>query len=137
MSNIEKIQSLLRSAETLCGFHKLYSDKYSPNSNCDKKGFGFGKANRFSSFDVKTSFDNWAGYFGNSSCSTIMHVDRALAADFVVKAMNVHQREIFATAAKLMRDEARKLRGDAQTEIDRLQALLDSTEQAKVSEAAE
>lgn len=128
---LDKIRSLRREAVNIEGFHAHYSEKYASDSHCDKKGYGFvyGNSDRFVSFKVNATFESYAGYYGNSSCSTILHVyDREAVERAFVKAMNLHQKELFATAARLMREEAAGLTDAAEAELSTLQRLL---EQAK------
>lgn len=123
---LDRIKSLKREAGALGGFHAHYDAKYRSDSNCDKKGYGFGDDRRFAAFEIKTSFDSHAGYYGNSSCGTILNIyDKALVEPFIIKALNVHQKEIFATAARLMREEAASLSGKAADEIRALQKMVD------------
>ncbi|MBN9236039.1 hypothetical protein QV13_12625 [Mesorhizobium hungaricum] len=140
---IDTIKALRSEAANFAGFHELYSAKYAPDSRCDKKGYGFGIDNRFSAFEIKTSFDSHAGYYGNSSCSTIMRVYHTdLVKPFLIKALNVHQKEIFATAARLMREEASRLTDKATAEVEAIQKMLEeakavlSVEPAPVEEVA-
>ena len=130
---IDTIKALRSEAANFAGFHELYSAKYAPDSRCDKKGYGFGIDNRFSAF----------GYYGNSSCSTIMRVYHTdLVKPFLIKALNVHQKEIFATAARLMREEASRLTDKATAEVEAIQKMLEeakavlSVEPAPVEEVA-
>jgi len=137
---IDTIKALRSEAANFAGFHELYSAKYASDSHCDKKGYGFeGKTDRFVSFDLSVSFCTHAGYYGNSSCSTIMHVYHSdLVRPYLIKALNVHQKEIFATVARLMREEAAKLTDKAQAEVEAIQKLLETAKAdlAETSEAA-
>lgn len=124
---IDRIKSLRREANAVGGFHALYADKYANDSRCDKKGYGFiaGRSDRFVSFNFTATFESHAGYYGNSSCSTILNVyDREAVERAFVKALNIHQKELFATAARLMREEAASLTEKAEEEIASLQAML-------------
>lgn len=134
---IDMIKALRSEAATFAGFHNLYSTKYASDSHCDKKGYGFEVAtDRFVSFNLAVSFCTHAGYYGNSSCSTIMRVrDGNLVRPYLIKALNVHQKEIFATAARLMRDEAARLTDKAQAEVEAIQQLLELAK-SETSEAA-
>jgi hypothetical protein len=124
---IERIKILRREAAAIGGFHDLYSEKYAPNSNCDKKGYGFNTDDRFAAFTFKATFSSWHGYYGSSSCGKILSVyDRAIVENAFVKALNLHQKELFATAARLMREEAAGLTNKAATEIEALRALLET-----------
>ena len=132
---IDRIKTLRRESAAIGGFHALYAETYASDSHCDKKGYGFGMDGRFAAFTVKASFDSWAGYYGNSSCSTILSVyHRELVEKTFVKAMNLHQKELFATAARLMREEAASLTEAATKEIEALRAMLESAV-ADVAEA--
>lgn len=137
---IDTIKSLRSEAANFAGFHALYSEKYASDSHCDKKGYGFeAKTDRFVSFDLNASFCTYAGYYGNSSCSTIMHVYHGdLVRPYLIKALNVHQKEIFATVARLMREEAARLTDKAQAEVEAIQKLLETAKAdlAETSEAA-
>jgi hypothetical protein len=124
---IDTIRALRSEANSFAGFHALYAEKYAPDSNCDKKGYGFGCDDRFTAFEIKTSFASWRGYYGNSSCGTIMSVyHRDLVRPFIIKALNVHQKEIFATVARLMREEAATLSDKAQAEVEAIQKMLEA-----------
>lgn len=137
---IDTIKALRSEATNFAGFHELFSVKYASDSHCDKKGYGFErKTDRFVSFSLEVSFCTHAGYYGNSSCSTIMHVrDDDLVRPYLIKALNVHQKEIFATVARLMRDEAATLTDKAQAEVEAIQQLLElaKSDLAETSEAA-
>jgi hypothetical protein len=124
---IDRIKSLRREAEAIGGFHALYAEKYAPDRNCDKKGYGFSKDDRFAAFTVNTKFESHKGYFGDSSCYTILSVyDREVVERAFVEALNIHQKELFATAARLMREEAAKLTEQAEKEIEALKSMLES-----------
>lgn len=135
---IDTIKALRAEANNFAGFHALYAEKYAPNTNCDKKGYGFeAKTDRFVSFDISVSFCSHHGYYGNSSCSTIMNVyHKDVIRPFLIKALNVHQKELFATIARLMREEAGKLTDKAQAEVEAIQKLLE-TAKADLAETAE
>lgn len=138
ISTMDRIKSLRSTAAALAGFHASYEANYAPNQNCDKKGFGFNCDHRFSSFKLSLSFDSWHGYYGSSSCGRILSVDANTVNPFIVKAIEVHQREIFATAARLMREEAAALTGKASEELAKLQEMLAAAAQdaAPVDDAA-
>ncbi|WP_019170713.1 hypothetical protein [Pseudaminobacter salicylatoxidans] len=140
---IDTIKALRSEANSFAGFHALYAEKYASDSRCDKKGYGFGTDSRFAAFEIRTSFGSHAGYYGNSSCSQIMTVYHTeMVRPFIIKALNVYQKEIFATAARLMREEAARLTDKATAEVEAIQKMLDdaksviSDEPASVEEAA-
>lgn len=137
---IDTIKALRSEANSFAGFHAMYSEKYASDSSCDKKGYGFEFAtDRFVSFSLNVSFCSHAGYYGNSSCSTIMHVYHTdMVRPFLIKALNIHQKEIFATAARLMREEAGRLTDKAQAEVEAIQKMLETAKAdlAETSDAA-
>lgn len=131
---LDTIKSLLQGANAVSAFHAEYKTKYASDTNCDKKGYGFGRDDRFSAFSINTCFSSWRGYYGSSSASAILHVPDCVRPYFV-KALNVHQEELFATVARLMRAEAASLRERATAEIVALQAMLDSTSEPTTTDA--
>lgn len=135
-TTLTKIKALNTNAANLEGFHgevaRLREDK-----NNDKLGAGFGRDSRFSAFKVETSFDSFLGTYGNSSCSSILRVQSELVVPFIVKAMNVHQRAIFNTAADLMRAEATRLTDKAREEIAALVKMVEDLTEASPAEASE
>lgn len=133
---IDTIKALRSEANAFSGFHQTYAEKYAPDPSCDKKGFGFGTDDRFAAFEINTKFAAHAGYYGNSSCSSIMHVyHKDMVRPFIIKALNVHQKEIFATVARLMREEAAALTGKAQAEVEAIQKMLEAAK-SDLAEAA-
>lgn len=134
---IEEIRELRQTSAALDGFHELYETKYRHDSHCDKKGFGFSQDDRFRAFKIQTGFDSWRGYFGNSSCSSILNVNSDIAQKYFIKALEAHQRELFATAARLMREEAARLTDKAAAELQDMQDMLDDAKADAVQLAAE
>lgn len=136
---VDRIKTLRREADAIGGFHDLYATKYAPDTTCDKKGFGFKGDDRFASFSIKATFSSWAGYYGNSSCSKILSIyDQAIVEGGFVKAVDIHQKQLFATAARLMREEAASLTEAAAKEIDALRSMLEAAlaDVAEVEKAA-
>ena len=124
-TTIDRIKALKANANSFANFHAHYSEKYAPDSHCDKKGYGFNKDDRFTAFKMTVSFDSWAGYYGNSSCGSILGVsDQDIVKKAFIEALNVNQKLIFATMAKLMTAEAESLTAKAKDEIAALQALI-------------
>lgn len=123
---LKKIRSLRSDAAAIGGFHARYDAKYRSDSSCDKKGFGFSRDARFAAFSTNVSFDSWAGYYGNSSCHSILSVSDADAVKKAfISALNANQKLIFASMQKIMLDEAASLSDKATQEISALQAMLD------------
>ncbi|NLS19866.1 hypothetical protein HGP16_25335 [Rhizobium sp. P40RR-XXII] len=124
-TTIDRIKALKAGADSFASFHDHYSEKYAVDSHCDKKGYGFNRDDRFAAFKLTISFDSWAGYYGNSGCSSILSVsDQDIAKKAFIEALNVNQKLIFATMAKLMTVEAESLTAKAKNEIAALQALV-------------
>jgi hypothetical protein len=122
---LDKIKQMRQAANSLRTFHSHFEEKYEPDARCDKKGYGFGVDSRFSAFKINTHFASWHGYYGSSSCSTALNVQSTeMVEQYLIRAMNVHQRELFATAAKLFQEDAAKLTGDAEKEIAELTNML-------------
>jgi hypothetical protein len=127
---LDTIRLLLNNANSIGNFHDLFNRLYSSDSNCDKKGFGFNKDNRFSAFTLSVTFDSWKGYYGSSSCYSVLQCNDKVK-QYFVKALNLHQKELFATAARLMREDAALLTDEATAEINELQRLLDEVKGEK------
>lgn len=122
---IDRIKALKSAATSFATFHTHYSEKYASDSHCDKKGYGFNRDDRFAAFRMTVSFDSWAGYYGNSSCGSILSVsDSDLVKKAFIEALNINQKLIFATMAKIMTAEAESLTSKAKEEIAALQALV-------------
>lgn len=52
-------------------------EAYWSKSSCDKRGWGINKDSRFSSVKMEVSIDTWAGWYGDSGCSNILHISDA------------------------------------------------------------
>lgn len=134
---IAKIKSLRRAAAEIGGFHAMYDATYKNDSRYDKKGYGFGRDDRFRAFHINTGFDSWKGVYGNSSCGRALHADSTIVEAFFVKAIEAHQRELFATASRLMREEAARLTDAAEAELQAMQAMLEEARADVLPAAAE
>lgn len=137
VKTIERIKALRRAAHAMEGFHEEYDATYRNDSHCDKKGYGFGRDDRFRAFNIRTGFDSWKGYYGSSSCGRILTVDSEIAEKFFIKAIDLHQRELFALASRLMREEAAQLTVAAAAELEAMQAMLDEAKADVLPQAAE
>lgn len=135
IDTLNKIKRLLGEAGKLSGFHEMFAEKFRSDERCDKKGYGFGRDNRFAAISLSVSFDSWAGYYGNSGCSSVLSLHDDVK-PFLIKALNVHQKEIFSTAARLMREEAEGLTAKAREEIAALQSMVDALGPANDAEKA-
>lgn len=125
--NLDRIRVLREMSSKLKEFHKIFNTKYAPNSRCDKKGYGFSEDNRFRSFNIVTGFDSWAGYYGNSGCSKVLSLlDDKIMNEYFIKALNIHQYELFITVARLLEEESVRLVEEAEKEIEGFTTLLTS-----------
>jgi len=126
VENIEKIKALKAEAASFGGFHAHFAEKYGRDTSCDKKGYGFNTDDRFAAFKLTVSFDSHAGYYGNSSCSTVLNVHhKDIVHKAFVAALNEHQKLIFATMERTMLAEAAKLVDKANEEINALKLLVE------------
>lgn len=122
---IDRIKALKTEANSFSKFHAHYAEKYASDKNCDKKGYGFNQDDRFAAFKVAVSFDSWSGYYGNSSCGSILSVsNKEIVQKAFIDALNQNQQLIFATMAKLMLSEAEGLTAKAKQELAALQSLI-------------
>lgn len=129
---IDKIKRLRTNAAALGGFFERFGAEAAKH-DCDKHGAGFGVDNRFSAFKVEVSFDSYTGYYGSSSCSSALSVEREIVQPFFTRALNTHKAAIFATMAALMNTEAASLTGKARAEIAALQAMMDEVSPLEAS----
>jgi len=129
--NIDNYKKYVKTAETIVTELNLHKDivgnpkseKY--NSQCDKNAYGFNLDNRFSSMSLTVSFDSWRGYYGNSGCSTAIHLgDPEIAKLAFVKYLNAHKDEILLWMSEAIKKRAETYRSDAEKELDDLNKLL-------------
>jgi hypothetical protein len=120
-----EIAALRANAKQFETFWARYK-KHIENPNIDKYAAKFGGDPRFSNFKVVTFFDSHSGVYGSSSCIKFGHFDDGLAQEYMVRAMNCLQAELFAKCAELMRADAAKKVSKAQEEVDAMRAALDA-----------
>lgn len=126
VENLAKVKALngwAHGCETLHDrFQRAIADP-----NTDKHGCGFGVDDRFSLFSTSINFSAYTGRYGSSSCGTFggFGAGSAELRPYLVRALNEHQRAIFASMARLMRADAAKLAEKARAEVEALQAMLD------------
>ncbi|AGS81061.1 hypothetical protein [Caulobacter phage Cr30] len=129
MQNFQTIKTLLSYAKTLENFHKKYQETYLSDSHCDKKDASFGNNPNYWCFKIDTQYYAYAGYYGNSSVGSILSFyDKESVQKAFVKAMNIHQKELFQTAAKILREAGEKLKTKALDELEAAQNLLKEIE---------
>jgi hypothetical protein len=133
MSKINEIQNLKLNANKLRSILPKYA-KERENSSCDKYACSFGGDDRFSVFKTCVFLDCHTGYYGDSSCGTLVTVDNAMATRALNAALNKHKALILDSMAEALESEAQKLIGDAEAELKKIQDLLDSVRGVKAVE---
>jgi hypothetical protein len=128
--NLQRIKDLNYAARALAGFHDKMAELRKDSAN-DKLGAAFNSDSRFRAFTFSGGFDSWCGRYGNSSCSSVLRVEGKLLEPVFTKALNIHQRELFATMAVLLREEAAGLTGKARAEVAALQQMIAELEPAE------
>lgn len=120
--DISKLRANAREFDTFWSRYKAHTE----NQNIDKYGASFGGDSRFSNFKVSTFFESHSGSYGNSSCGNFGRFDGDLAQEYMVRAMNCLREELFAKCAELMRADAAKKVGAAQSEVAAMQSALEA-----------
>ena len=133
---LTEIRNLRNAASTVGGFWEKWRTKYLSDSQCDKKAARFYNADeRFSAFSFTLRFDAHAGYYGNSSCSRIFSLDEKLARTYFTRAIQEMAEPLFKRASELMLEDAARLTGEAEAEVEALQAMLDEVRGSVPTEA--
>lgn len=123
---IEKLKTTRSTASGLRGFFAAYKKKTSEPS-CDKYDASFNSDDRFCVFSRKIFFSSYAGYYGNSGCSTFgAGINPDIAGDAFVRWLNANKDHVFSGMAEIIEKDARDLADKAQQELDKLQSLIDS-----------
>lgn len=134
---LNEVRTLRNAARDVGGFWQQWRTKYLSNPRCDKKAASFTSMDeRFASFRFTLMFDAHAGYYGNSSSSTIFSLDNKLAQKYFTRAIQQMAEPLFDLAAKLMTEDAAALTAEAEAEIAALQAMLDEVRTASVDRSA-
>ena len=122
---LEQIKVLQRMTKATAEYFDEFA-KVTANPKCDKHAAGFALDDRFRvcGWD-RLSFDAWTGYYGNSGCTQFGVPDGEVLRHYLVRAMNVHRKNLFAIAAQLMSEDAASLLADARDELNAAQAMLD------------
>jgi len=129
MKSIETIKTLRRTSRLLSTLRPKYLEKVKEPS-CDKHGMQFGGDDRFSVFKCTVFLDCHAGYYGNSSCSSMGSIDNALAQTLLNRVLNKMMPQVLEAMAKEADIAAEKLTAEAQAEIDTLQTMIDAAKAA-------
>ena len=118
---LDKIKLMKSVAQNLSTFHEQFQEKYMKDHRCDKQAYGFSVDNRFAAFRLNTSFDSYAGYYGNSGCSTTLRFGTEgenIVSQYLIRALNIHQRLLFETAAKEIAKDAALLVSAPEKEVE-------------------
>lgn len=123
---LEKLRMLRRDAAVLAAAEQSYAKATAP-SHVDKHGFKFSTNDRCSTFRTQVSLETYTGTYGNSSVGTFLSLvsDKSDVADVFIRALNHHRSEILQTMARIMNDDADKLKGEAEREIEALRELIE------------
>lgn len=122
---LDEIRTLRTASAGLRGFWKNWREKYLSDNHCDKKGASFtSNDERFSGFKFTLMFENHAGYYGSSSCSTVFRLDDKLAAKYFRRAIQEMAEPLFERVGELMLADADKLTAEAENEIAAMNAML-------------
>jgi hypothetical protein len=124
----DEMKELIYTAETIKKTLKEYDNITNNNQNCDKKGKGFNRDERFTTFSMKLSIDSWLGYYGNSSCSRIIDVgDEGIFKKYFLQILNKYFDKLLLETAEKIMDEAILLKEEAlnelKTEIEKIEKL--------------
>ena len=100
--NLEGSKTLRR---TLAAYYEAIEKPH-----CDKYGLGFNLDSRFSAVKLTLSLDSWTGYYGDSSCSTAVHVGESgkQFESALLLVLNQMLPELLEKVIKEMEDKARK-----------------------------
>jgi hypothetical protein len=119
----DEIKKLLDAAKRLDSIVPSYNECLK-DSRCDKHDLKFSAGSDMSVFMVQVGLTCYTGYYGSSSCGTLTSVDKALAQEFLVGALNKRMNSILADMADLARIKAAKMKAEAQKEIDAAVAVM-------------
>ena len=122
---IDEIRSLKNTADKLRGIIPRYTEKIK-DSSCDKHALQFGGDDRFSVFKATVFLDCHTGYYGNSSCSTLVSIDSKTAQSLLNKALNRHMAIILETMAEFAEKAASARIIEAEKEIAEMQEIINS-----------
>lgn len=72
----------------------------------DKVGIGFNLDSRFSCLKLQLSLDSWAGQYGSSGCSNILHVANTdIFKKYLVKILNENIEKVLHKVAQTMKKD--------------------------------
>lgn len=107
-------------------------DKKRADSRCDKLGVGFNRDSRFSVAKFELSLDNWAGNYGNSSCSTFLYVGKQeIFRPAFISVLNSKMYKLLGWTANLLDVENREARAKRIVEMEKELEELKSKQEGK------
>jgi len=117
MENTQKIKKLNDCAKSIIKGMVAY-DEQKKRSDCDKFWMGFNKDDRFSAHKgILVRVDSWLGYYGSSSCSTVLHLDNNVFEEHFLKVLNRRFRELMEETAESIEKEAKTYKENALKEL--------------------
>lgn len=116
--------------KSIKALRKLWPDyiEAAKAGSCDKYGFGWNTDDRFSLFACSVSLDNWTGYYGSSSCSTLGSVGNTdLFKTYFIKWLDNNTSKMLQEIADAIEKDssvAKQARiAELQAELDHLQEV--------------
>lgn len=90
------------------------------NKDCDKKNMGFNLDPRFKAHsDIPIHLDSWAGYYGNSSCSTIISgLGELFKLEFIAY-LNAHRDTILTEIISSLKTRAEAYKAEELTKLEK------------------
>lgn len=91
--------------------------------NCDKFGLGFNLDSRFSAAKMILSLDSWTGYYGDSGCSTAVHIGQS-SQEFQSALLSVLNQMLPQLLEKVAQEMENRARKDVGIKIEELEKRL-------------
>ena len=128
MDKLKEVKELRRNVSAIRNFFNENLQKYKSDSRCDKFDYGFNLDDRFKACQGKAiTFDSWAGYYGSSSCSTVVNLSSEIFNKHLLRYLNNNKHTIMLSIADSIEKDASSLKGEAekelQAELDKLKEL--------------
>lgn len=128
MKKLDEVKELIRNVASIRNFFNVNLEKYKADSRCDKFGYGFNQDDRFKACQGKAiTFDSWAGYFGDSGCSSIVSLSPEIFNKHLLRYLNNNKHTIMLAIADSIEKDAKSIKDEAekelQIELDKLREL--------------
>lgn len=118
MKSLDEIQKLVRNADAIQKAMYDWENVYLADLSCDKKAFGFNNDERFAACEpLMLRVDSWKGYYGNSGCSNILHVDKDIFNRHLLKVLRGKFWSLMKETEASIREEARTHKETAKEEL--------------------